>query len=327
MQVRHDLAGRTHHELPVPWSADVVTVEVQLRLPQVARRKNDFTLKFPHAEPITADAVRGESVGDHYRVVFRIPTPRVTVSGNLLWKHRLLTPVTIPVLTAEEFLNGLRIANPTLSVRLGGSFVAARFYATDCCRGILASAILHSPQRLAPVSELGLFAVFRGGLFGQIFEVPVPLTSEQRNATETMITAPCPRRVRRPGVWSVTWRVGNRELARKCLEAITTQSFEDSVRVADARFAVEDKAGIVQVVRLPPAPGKFVRVGPCFLIASGESGAVGICRLAVFAVAPGETIPLRLVEQDVVITDAQRYSLQDCSRLRTSPASVDSNCG
>ena len=33
VHVHYDAMGQSHHELPIPWSADVVTVEVQLRLP------------------------------------------------------------------------------------------------------------------------------------------------------------------------------------------------------------------------------------------------------------------------------------------------------
>src|SRR5262245_20325389 len=80
VSVRYDAAARAHHEQPVPWSADSVPVEVQLRLPHPARRKSDFALRFPHAEPILADSVRPD-LNDRYRVVFRFPTPRATVSG------------------------------------------------------------------------------------------------------------------------------------------------------------------------------------------------------------------------------------------------------
>ena len=48
-------------KLPVPWSADAVIVEVLLHLPPPARRKSDFTILFPHGEPILADALRPEA--------------------------------------------------------------------------------------------------------------------------------------------------------------------------------------------------------------------------------------------------------------------------
>jgi hypothetical protein len=303
VHIRYDAAGRSHHELPVPWSADAVTVEIQLYLPSPARRKADFSLRFPNAEPIPAEAVRPDT-HDRYRVAFRLPTPRATISGELLWKSRVVAPVTVPVLTADAFLNGLSIATPTLAVRLGGQVVPARLFVPDGCRGLLASAVLRAPHRLAPVADLGLTVVFRSERTGRSFDVPVPLTAEQRGATSALVTAACPRRSRRPGAWSVSWRVGGRELAARRVEAIAARRFEDSVRVADARFAVADKTGAVRVVRQPPAAGTVERVGPCFLIASGESGAVGLCRLTVYAVALGEPNPAQLMNQEVVVTDA-----------------------
>jgi hypothetical protein len=50
--------------------------------------------------------------------------------------------------------------------------------------------------------------------------------------------------------------------------------------------------------------GTVERIGPCFLVASGESGTAGLCRLTVFAVSPGSSSPTRLLDQEVLITDA-----------------------
>jgi len=303
VSVHYEAEGRSQYELPVPWSADAVTVEVQLRLPPPARRKADFALRLPHAEPIPADSVRPDAA-DRHRVVFRFPTPRATVAGELLWKQQVIAPFTIPVLTVEAFLNNLSLAAPTLAVRLGGRVVPTRLFVPHGARGVLASALLRSHHRLGPLTDLGLTAVFRNERTGRTFEVPVSLTAEQRSASEAVVTAPCPHRPRRPGAWSVTWRAGSRELAARRAEAIAARRFEDSVRVADARFAVADKLGAMRVVRQPPAAGTVDRVGPCFLVASSEPGAVGLCRLAVFAVAPGDSDPAQLMEQEVLITDA-----------------------
>jgi hypothetical protein len=58
----------------VPWTADVVTVEVQLCLPREARRKADFVLRFPGVNPVNAESVRPD-FADRHRVVFRFPRP------------------------------------------------------------------------------------------------------------------------------------------------------------------------------------------------------------------------------------------------------------
>ena len=131
VHIGYEAGGRTHPELPVPWLADAVVVEVVLRLPPTARRKADFALRFPLAAPIPAESVRPD--GDRYRITFRFPVPRCTTTGELLWKHRPVAPVTIPVLTATTFLGGLTLANPTLAVRLGGS-AGRRTFVPDGCR-------------------------------------------------------------------------------------------------------------------------------------------------------------------------------------------------
>ena len=97
--------------------------------------------------------------------------------------------------------------------------------------------------------------------------------------------------------------MAGQELAYRRTEAVPARRFEDSVRIWDARFAVADKAGAVRVVRQLPLVA-VDRLGPCFLIASGEPGAAGLCRLAVFAVTPGETSSPQLLEEEVLVTDA-----------------------
>lgn len=303
VHVRYETGGRTHQDLPVPWTADIVTVEVQLRLPPPARRKADFVLRFPDAQPVTAEAVRPESA-DRHRVLFRFPPPRFTVAGQLFWKNYLVAAVGVPVLSAETFLAGLAVASPTVAVRLAGQVVMARQFVPDGCKGLVASAVLRATHRLGPVADLGLAVVFRHERTGQAFEVPVPLTSEQRAATEALVIAVCPRVPRRPGVWRVAWRVGNRELVAQHIEAIPACQFEDAVRVADARFAVADKLGAVRVTRQPPALAAVDRVGPCFVVVGDHPGAVGVCELTVCAVSPGDPHPTQLVDQAVLVTDA-----------------------
>src|SRR5262249_19252828 len=139
---------------------------------------------------------------------------------------------------------------------------------------------------------------------GQSFVVPVPIPAEQRGATEALVIAMCPRRPRFPGWWSVTWRLGDRVLATDRVEAIAPSRFEDGVRMLDARFAAADRVGPARLRRVPPAPGAFERVGPCFLVTGSEPGAAGVCRLGVFAVSPGTPNPRQLLEQEVLVTDA-----------------------
>jgi hypothetical protein len=283
--------------------AEFVTVEVQLSLPLSLRKKVDFALRLPEGALVPAEALRPE-VGDRYRVVFRFPVPPGSVAAELLWKNRVIAPLAIPVMTPELFLASLEAANPTLTLRLGGQGIAASAYVSRECHGLIASAVLRSRFTLAAASELALSVEFRNERTGKVFAVPVPLGAAQRAATETVVTAACPKVPRRVGVWSVIWRVGKEELARRRVEILSARRFEETVRVLDTRFAVSDKAGTVRVVRQPPPANGADNLGPCFLIASCETGFVGLCRLSFYAISTGDQTPSLLTSHDVLVTDA-----------------------
>ena len=298
---RYEKAGLTLYDLPVPWNADAVVVEVLARLPPAARRKADFVLRLPGRDPVPPEALRAEA-DDRHRLLFRLPVPAASAAGELLWKHHLLARVAVPVLTADEFLAGLRLALPTVAVRLGGQTVAARTFVAAQCRGLVASCVLQSPTPLAPVADLGLKVVFRSDR-GAEHEVPVPLSSSQLAAREAVVTAAPPKVPRRSGVWAVSWRVGGREVAGQRVQGIPARRFEGSLRVSDTRFVAADKSGAVRVTRQPPPPGEAARVGPCFLVASSEPGMAGVCRLQVHAATGGGDRPPLVLEQDVLVTD------------------------
>jgi hypothetical protein len=134
--------------------------------------------------------------------------------------------------------------------------------------------------------------------------VRIPLNANQLSCNEAVITAACPKVPRRPGPWSVVWRIGQEELTRRKLEVIPARRFEESLRVLDTRFAVADKGGVVRVVRQAPSTGTVESLGPCFLLASMESGAVGICQLSLFALPLGEQASTHLMTQEVLVSDA-----------------------
>jgi hypothetical protein len=300
---QYQVGVQTHHELPIPWTAEMVTLEVQLYLPPSLRRKADFSLRLLDREPILAEAVRPEP-GDRHRVVFRFPIPHASVSADLLWKNRQITSITVPVLTSEMFLASLQFAMPTIMVRFEGQNVAASSFVAGHSKGIMASAVLRSLYALGPLEELGVYFEFWSERTGRFFTIRVPLSAHQRSSTEAVIAAGCPKVPRRVGSWSVIWRIGTEEFARRRVEVIPERRFEETVRILDTRFAVADKAGVVRIVRQPPPPGTFESLGPCFLIASSETGAVGICRFSLFAVSMGEQIPMPLMSQEMLVTDA-----------------------
>lgn len=302
VHTRYEKAGLSLYDLPVPWNADAVVIEVLLRLPVAARRKTDFTLRLPGGEPIAAESLRPEA-DDRHRLLFRLPVPAKTTTGELLWKNRFLSRVVVPVLTSAEFLAGLRLSNSTVVVRLGAQMVAAQTFVAAQCKGLVACCVLKSPFPLASVADLGLKAIFRSGRSGAEYVVPVALSSTQLASREAVVTASPPKHPRRVGPWSVTWQLGQQELATQRIVGIPTKRFEDSLRISDTRFIVADKAGNVKVIRQPPAIADLARIGPCFSVASSEPGMAGVCRLQIHVAVSGDSRSTPLMEQDMLVTD------------------------
>ncbi len=303
VHTRYEKAGLTLYGPPVPWNADAVVVEVLARLPPAARQRADFALRLPGREPIPADSVRPDDVdGARHRVFFRLPVPPESVVAEVLWKHRLLATVPLTVLTADQFLAGLRVASPTIAVRVGPQAVAAQTFVAAQCRGLTAAAVLRSPTGLAPLADLGVTVTFRSDRGGGEVVVPTPLTSSQLAGKEALVTAAPAKAPRRAGGYSVTWAVGGRELLTQRVTAVTGRRFIDSLRVSDAWFIAADKAGNVKVTRHPPPPGEAARVGPCFLLASREPGAAGLLTLQVAALGTSSPQP-PVLEQHVLVTD------------------------
>lgn len=300
IHTRYEKAGLTLYDLPVPWNADAVVVEVLLRIPPSARKKTDFVLRLPAREPVAPEVMRPEP-NDLFRLVFRLPTPAASTVGELLWRNKFQARVDIPVLTADDFLAGLTLATPTLSVRLGAQTVAAHAFVARQCNGLIAAGVLKSRVPLAPVADLGLRVVFRCERPKAEFDVPVSLTSTQLGGREALVMAVPPKPPRRAGTWTVSWRVGERELSTASVRGIAVKTFTESLRVSDARFVVVDKAGVTRVAKQVPPGGEFARLGPCFLVASSEPGMAGLCHLSVNTT--GDAGPTPLTAQDLLVTD------------------------
>src|SRR5262249_22022222 len=133
----YEKAGLTVHDQPVPWNAEVVVVEALVRLP-APRRKADFALRLPGQDPQPADALRRQENDERSRVVFRLPPPAATSAAEVVWRNHLLGQVTIPVLTREQFLQGIRLQMPTLFVRIGEESVACQTFVSTQCKGLMA---------------------------------------------------------------------------------------------------------------------------------------------------------------------------------------------
>lgn len=302
VHLRYEKAGLTLPGPPVPWCADAVVVEVIAQLPPAARVRTDFTLRLPGQPAVPAEAVRKEAdAGSRHRVLFRLPPPPATATAEVLWKHRLLTTVPLAVLTANEFLTGLRVGTPTAAVRIAGQAVAAQTFVAAQCRGLTAACVLRGPAGLAPLADLPLTLTVRADAGGWEQVVPVPLTAAQLSAREALVTASPARFPRAVGGYTANWAAGGFELYAHRLAAVGGRRFVQSLRLADARFVVADKGGPVRLLRQAPPAGECDRIGPCFVLASREVGGAAVLPLTVTAVA-GSTV-LSAFDAGVLLTD------------------------
>src|SRR6266545_4365465 len=181
MHYSYEKAGVIVDDQPIPWNAEAVVVEALLRLPNVStRQKTDFTLRLPGRDPCVAESLRPEDTGDFCRLFFRFPPPIDTTTAELLWRGQSLKGLPLPTLGRVEFIRGLRLQSPTLSVILGQQTVACQTFVSTQCRGLVATALLTSATSLAPIVDLNLRVELQAEPSGQVLgSYPVQLTSSQ----------------------------------------------------------------------------------------------------------------------------------------------------
>jgi hypothetical protein len=297
-------AGLTLSDQPIPYNAESVSVEAVVHLPaSIGRRKSDFLLRTGTGEPVVAEHLRRVEGEDNYRIVFRLPPLTEMITAELLFRERVLGEIKLPVVSREEFLQGLRLETPTLFVRLGEESMACQTFVASQCRGLAASAQLTSPTSLLPLLDLDFQVEFRCDRAGVCFRVPACLTCSQLTARSALVTVVPTRYPRRIGTWTATWLVGEHVLARHRIRGISQKTFQKSLRISDTRFVVQKEGGPVQLTLQPPSAAEKSRIGPCFLVASSEPGMAGLCKLQVSAQVPGAVQPPLLLEQQVRITD------------------------
>jgi hypothetical protein len=300
----YEKAGLIVYDQPIPWNAEAVLVEAQLRLPaSSARRRSDFLLKVQGLPAFQAELLRRQQSDDWFRLLFRFPPAGRTVAGELLWKHQRLGQITLPALTREEFLQNVRLEMPTLFVRLENQTVACKTFVSTQCRGLVASAVLSSPTSLVPMMELALHVELRSERGGAAQSIPAQFTTSQMAQRQALVSV-VPRRLpRRMGTWLVTWQLADRILLTQRVRAVSQKHFLRSLRVADSRFVVEPPKGRVKVCRQLPAHHEIVRAGPCFLAISQEPGMAGLASFQVRAQINGATQQPVLFDQEVLVTD------------------------
>jgi hypothetical protein len=304
MHHSYEKAGVRVDDQPIPWNAEAVLVEGLLRLPAAAgRQKGDFQLRLPGREPIDAEALRPEESGDNCRLFFRFPPPAETATAELLWRGQFLTRMPLPMLDRTEFVQGLRLQHPTLSVCLGEQTVACQTFVSTQCRGLIASALLTAATSLAPVVDLDLHVEFKSEPGGAVIRVPVQLTSSQLRGKQAMIAVAPQKFPRRVGTWQATWMLEDQPLAAQRVRAISKAKFHRSLRISETRYVTQTKTGAVNLTRQVPTRDGLARVGPCFLVSSSEAGMAALCKLQVRALVIGGIQAPLLQEQLVLITD------------------------
>jgi hypothetical protein len=301
----YEKAGLTLHDQPIPWNAEAVLVEASVHLPPSnPRRKADFQLRVGRQQPVAPEALRKEENNDRHRLFFRIPPPHQSVTAEVVYRDHPLGQLTLPYLSRDEFIKRIQLQMPTLFVRLDEQSVACQTFVATQGRGLMLSAVVHSPTSLVPLLDLGLHVEIRPERGTNVQTVAARLCSSQLAGRQALITIVPRRFPRRIGNWLATWMLGDRPLATQPIRAISQNQFRRSLRVSDTRFVVQrTKQGEVCLARHVPPPDELVRVGPCFLISSKEPGMAALCSLQVRTQVPGSVQPPLLVEEEVLITD------------------------
>jgi hypothetical protein len=305
----YEKAGLTLDNQPIPWNAEAVLVQAQVRLPGTVVTRSDFMLRLAReGRTYPADNLRHDEDAGQCRLSFRLPVPNETTSAELCWQERSLGQLVLPVLSKEEFAKRLVLQMATLYARLGEHTVACQSFVSTQCEGLLAGALLTSPTSLVPILDMKLAIEFRpegsrSGAAGQAgpTRILVQLNSSQLKSRQALLSVTLPR-PRRMGAWLATWMLGDAPLAQQRIRGISKSQFQRSLRVTDTRFVVQSGRGELSLTRRLPGITKG-RLGPCFLVSSREPGMAGLCPLQVRAQVEGAVQPPLILEQDVLITD------------------------
>src|SRR5260370_42181457 len=82
LHVRYEKAGLILDALPIPWNADAVIVEANVRKAP-SRAQQDFTLRLPNAPAVPAELIAHPDKKAPLRVFFRIPAPAQTCTAEV----------------------------------------------------------------------------------------------------------------------------------------------------------------------------------------------------------------------------------------------------
>jgi hypothetical protein len=301
----YEKSGLILDNQPIPWNAEAVLVEANVRLSaSVARHKTDFHLRIGGGAGAVfqPELLRQEPGEPLARLFFRLPVPPQSTAAELTWRDRTLGQIALPVVGHDEFLRQLTVQMPTAHVRLGEQTIACQTFVSAQSQGLAVTGLLSSPAGLVPLADMSFRLEVRREDGALVNRVPVRFTSSQLRSRQALI-AVMPPRPRRTGTWLIHWLLDDHLLTTLKVRSISKKQFLRSLRVSTTRFVVQPPKGEAQVVRvLPPLDG-VRRVGPCFLVSSGEPGMAGLADLRVRAKVEGALPSAVLQEQEVLVTD------------------------
>jgi hypothetical protein len=144
-------------------------------------------------------------------VFFRVCVPAQTCTAQVLWREHPLGQIQVPVISAEQFVQGFSLEKPTLQVALGNRTVACQSFVNTQAKTVLASALVRGAGPLAAALELDLRVQVQRSDKQHVGTVLVSLTSEQLRARQALVTVLLPR-LRTLGTYQASWH-----LAARCL--------------------------------------------------------------------------------------------------------------
>jgi hypothetical protein len=309
LHVRYEKAGQIFDSLPIPWNADSVIVEANVRLPPNApRTKENFTLRMADDAPaVMAELIAKESKQTPLRVFFRVPVPAQTCTVQVRWREHSLGQIEVPILSASEFVEGFTLEMPTTHVAIGNRAVACQSFVNTQGKIVFASALLRGAGPLAAALDLDLRVEVERTDGRPVGTVPVSLTRDQLRARQVLASVLLPK-LRTLGTYQVSWHIATRCLHTQRLRVMSKKTFVRSLRISATRFILHAADGAMQSVRtLPLREGNphlegIAQVVPCFYVCSGESGMAGIAPFTLRALA-GDVITTLAIENDVLVTD------------------------
>jgi hypothetical protein len=300
----YEKAGLTLDHQPIPWNAEAVLVEANVRLSGAgARHKEDFRLRLGSTGPTYLPELLRQEPGEQFaRLFFRTPVPAQSTTAELTWRDRTLGQVTLPVVNRDDFLRQLVVQMPTAHVRLGEQTVACQTFVSGQCQALTVTGLLTSPAGLVPLADLNLRVEIRREDSTVVSRVPLRFTSSQLRSRQALV-AVMPPRPRRTGSWLIHWMLDDHLLTTHKIKAISKRHFVRSLRVSTTRYVVQSGKDEIHLVRNLPPLESLKRVGPCFMISSGEPGMAGLAALRVRAkLENGPPAPL-FEEEEVLVTD------------------------